>query len=215
MNLPLYTHGIQRINHPLLVHTNSIISVSKTLITVHYCTVSLNVAFNIPTQFPANMKQHLTLCIAMITALMSHSALADAATELKAFPEATEGQQRLVIILPEKTREQETGFKLELVAGKMLQTDGINRMRLGATLITQPLQGWGYNYYELSETGATAGTLMAVPEGTPAVQSFVSATPLLIRYNSRLPVVVYLPDSYQLRYRIWSAPGQFQNANSG
>jgi len=29
--------------------------------------------------------------------------------------------------------------------------------------------------------------------------------PFLIRYNSRLPIVVYVPEDVEVRYRIWSA----------
>jgi ecotin len=29
--------------------------------------------------------------------------------------------------------------------------------------------------------------------------------PYLIRYNSRLPVVVYAPEGVEVRYRLWSA----------
>jgi serine protease inhibitor ecotin len=39
-------------------------------------------------------------------------------------------------------------------------------------------------------------TLMAPPEGVPMVGRFVSAAPLQIRYNSRLPIVVYAPEGY-------------------
>jgi ecotin len=32
----------------------------------------------------------------------------------------------------------------------------------------------------------------------------------LIRYNSRLPVVIYVPADAQVRYRIWKADGEGQ-----
>jgi ecotin len=67
------------------------------------------------------------------------------------------------------------------------------------------LDGWGFTYYEVTGPRAAAGTLMAVPEGAEPVRRFVSAPSRLIPYNSRLPVVVYAPEGYEVRYRIWEA----------
>ena len=47
---------------------------------------------------------------------------------------------------------------------------------------------------------------MTCPDGSRQ-QAFVAVggEPLLVRYNSRLPLVVYTPADVQVRYRIWSA----------
>jgi ecotin len=137
---------------------------------------------------------------------LSVAARASEHPELKAFPAAGEGMVRFVIALPHKERGEEDDFKVELIAGREMMTDGVNRVRLGSTIEPRDLQGWGYTYYEVTGSGETISTLMAPPEGAPQVRSFVSGTPLLIRYNSRLPVVVYAPQGYQIRYRIWTAP---------
>ena len=52
-----------------------------------------------------------------------------------------------------------------------------------------------------------AGTLMAIDPDAPKEDRFVplGGEPYLIRYNSRLPVVVYAPKGVEVRYRIWSA----------
>mgnify|MGYP002064584123 CR=1 FL=1 len=47
------------------------------------------------------------------------------------------------------------------------------------------------------------------------VEKFVSGTPLLIRYNSRLPVVIYAPKGFEIRYRIWQTPETTQKAEKG
>ncbi|MEC8827133.1 MAG: ecotin family protein, partial [Verrucomicrobiota bacterium] len=44
--------------------------------------------------------------------------------ELKHFPEDQHGQVRHVIVLPEKTREEEVNFQVELIPGKVMETDG-------------------------------------------------------------------------------------------
>jgi ecotin len=56
---------------------------------------------------------------------------------------------------------------------------------------------------------------MAPPEGAPKVKAFVTAAPLHVRYNSRLPIVVYVPSGYEVRYRIWSASETTHKANEG
>jgi ecotin len=54
--------------------------------------------------------------------------------------------------------------------------------------------------------------MMAAPEGSEKIKQFVSGTPLLIRYNSRLPIVVYAPEGYEIKYRTWTA-GDAGNAD--
>jgi ecotin len=39
--------------------------------------------------------------------------------------------------------------------------------------------------------------------------------PELLRYNSRLPLVVYLPDGVEVRYRIWRGDGTVCTAPKG
>lgn len=153
----------------------------------------------------AGMRNRLTQFLAIGLALLNAGALAAGHPELKAFPDAGEGMERLVIVLPHKERGEEDGFKVELTPGKMMLTDGVNLMRLGSTIAPRPLEGWGYTYYEVTGSDVAMSTLMAAPEGGQKVERFVTGTPLLIPYNSRLPIVVYVPRGYEVRYRIWSA----------
>jgi ecotin len=136
-----------------------------------------------------------------------------AADPLDAFPQATEGMTRFVIHLPEMTGSEEN-YSVELVAGRMLQTDGVNRVRMDARLDPKPLEGWGYTYYEVSGSGQVASTLMAPPPGAEPVTAFVQGTPLTVRYNSRLPIVIYAPEGYEIRYRIWAAAAEYLKASS-
>lgn len=151
-----------------------------------------------------------TLFITLLISLPAHAA----SDPLDAFPAPQPGMHRVVIQLPEKSREQEGNFKLELIVGKIMMTDGVNRIRLGTSISTQNLKGWGYHYYAVEETGVAISTKIAVLDGAEEIEQFVSTAPILVRYNSRLPVVVYLPSEYELRYRIWEAPMQFLPATS-
>ena len=134
-------------------------------------------------------------------------------SELKAFPAAKDGMQRFVIELEHKERGEEDAFKVEIIVGKEMLTDGVNLYRLGNTIEPRTLQGWGYTYYEVVGKGEAMSTMMAPPEGTPMVKQFITGAPLLVRYNSRLPIVVYAPTGYAVRYRIWQANETFLDAN--
>ncbi|MFV2055252.1 MAG: ecotin family protein [Thiohalomonadales bacterium] len=133
-------------------------------------------------------------------------------TQLKAFPPAEETMLRYVIFLEHKERLEEDAFKVELVAGKTLLTDGVNQVRMGLSISAKPLKGWGYTFYEVTGTDAIMSTLMAAPEGAEKVEEFVAGAPLIIRYNSRLPIVVYAPEGVLIRYRVWKAGEVFLDA---
>jgi ecotin len=62
-----------------------------------------------------------------------------------------------------------------------------------------------------------AGTLMAVDPNAPKVERFITLAgePKLLRYNSRLPLVVYVPAGVEVRYRLWRAEPDFCQAEPG
>lgn len=119
---------------------------------------------------------------------------------LTPFPKASEGMVRHVIFVDKKA--DESLYKLEIIPGKVMSVDN-NIHRLMGEIAEKDLEGWGYTYYEFSSNGQAASTLMATMG--PKVDKFISAQPLLVRYNSKLPVVVYAPEGYDIRYRIWKA----------
>lgn len=120
------------------------------------------------------------------------------------FPKAEKGMTRQVIYLPKQENEQ--NFKVELLIGKTLNVD-CNRHMIGGTLESRTLDGWGYNYLVLEKLSAPASTMMACPDNSKR-QEFIAAhlgDAAMQRYNSRLPIVVYVPKDVEVRYRIWSA----------
>ncbi len=130
---------------------------------------------------------------------------ARAADNMKAFPPAEKGMTRHVLQLPEQ--EDENAFRVELIVGKTVETDAVNRYFFGGELVEETIEGWGFPKYVLAELGPMAGTLMAADPAEPKVERFITlgGEPRLIRYNSRLPVVVYVPDGVEVRYRVWAA----------
>lgn len=137
--------------------------------------------------------------------LLAAAFFVHAADNMKAFPAAEKGMVRYVLQLPQQS--DEALFKVELIVGKIVQVDKENRYFFSGKIESQLIQGWGFNRYVVTKIGPMAGTLMAVDPNTPKIERFVAlgGEPYLIRYNSRLPVVVYVPEDAEVRYRIWSS----------
>ena len=134
------------------------------------------------------------------------------AEDLKVFPPAQSGFERHVIRLPQLDNEDE--HKVELIPGKTIEVD-CNRHRFGGTWSRESIPGWGYSYFLLAEVSGPASTMMACPPDEPKRKEFVRVTipdPIL-RYNSRLPLVVYAPGDIEVRYRIWSAADEMTSAS--
>jgi len=154
------------------------------------------------------LAQLLLICLV----LFSVPAFGAEHPELKAFPVAKEGMERFVIVLAPVERNKEDSFKVEIIVGKEMLTDGVNLVRLGNTIEPHSLNGWGYTYYEVTGVSEIMSTMMAPPEGAPMVKKFVAASPLQVPYNSRLPIVVYAPAGYGVQYRIWKASEKLRKA---
>ena len=145
----------------------------------------------------------LSALLLIALSLLATGQGADIARELKAFPPAGEGMNRFVITLPEQPDEDL--LKVQLLVGKTVKLDPQNRYFFGGRLETETIQGWGYDRYVLKSLGPMAGTLMAVDPNVPKIDRFITlgGEPELLRYNSRLPLVIYVPDGVEVRYRIW------------
>ncbi|MGH7028650.1 serine protease inhibitor ecotin [Brevundimonas sp.] len=129
--------------------------------------------------------------------------------DLKAFPAASAGQTRHVIRLP--AQADEDALKIEVIVGKTMKVD-CNRHIFGGRLQERTAEGWGYNYYVLDSLGQAASTMMVCPPGSEHDAFVRSRAQDLIRYNSRLPLVVYAPADVEVRYRVWRA-GEEQTAS--
>lgn len=126
-----------------------------------------------------------------------------ALSKVAPFPEAEEGFERHVIWL--EKAEQESAKKVEVIAGKTIEVD-CNNHSFGGALTEQTLSGWGYSYYELKEVNGPMSTMMACPEESKQERFVpVQGEGFLLRYNSKLPVVVYAPEGVEVNYRVWEA----------
>ena len=138
-----------------------------------------------------------------------------AADNMKAFPSAEKGMARYVLQLP--SQDDESAFKVELIVGKTVQVDERNRYFFGGKIEAETIKGWGFTRYKVSNLGPMAGTLIAVDPNAPKVARFIAlgGEPYLIRYNSRLPIVVYVPEGVEVRYRIWKAEPEMKGMEKG
>ena len=145
----------------------------------------------------------LAVCAALLAACAQQSMTASATPnpsaqhELKAFPTQLAGHQRHVIELP--ALPDEDAHKLELIGGKAMTVD-CNSRGMDGRFEARDVPGWGYSYWVLQSQGQVHSTMMMCPPGS-AKPGFVQAEPLLVRYNSKLPVVVFVPEGMQLRWR--------------
>lgn len=141
---------------------------------------------------------------------MFMSAYSQPQDALQAFPKTYKNMTRYVIELPAKSRE--ANLKIELQVGRMEETDMVNQYFLTGQLEKKVLEGWGLHYYVLQE-GVLAQTRMADHSGKTKRRMVFLGKETLLNYNSRTPVVVYLPEGYQLSYRIWKAAKHFSQTN--
>ncbi len=155
--------------------------------------------------------KHLLLIISIYCLSPMSSLWAD---NMKAFPQAEEGQKRYVIQLEKK--DNEADFKVEIVIGKKVIIDRQNHYFFAGKIEPTNIPGWGFTRYVLPEFGPMIATLMAVDPTAERVERFISlmGEPYLVRYNSRLPVVVYAPEDAEVNYRIWSADESLSHVNA-
>jgi ecotin len=128
------------------------------------------------------------------------------AKDVAMFPAAKPGFKQVVIRLPEIKGEA----TVEIVARKTAMVDAVNRHSFGGKMKECNLDGWGYNYFEMEVSPHCMSTRMA---GSPEdMQPRPVAVPVHgegfsgLRYNHRLPLVIYVPTDVEVSYRVWT-PG--------
>ena len=123
--------------------------------------------------------------------------------DLKPYPSAKKGYERMVFSVPPVENELER--KVEIIVGQILSVD-CNQTWFSGDLDGQVVKGWGYEYFVLKDVSGPASTMMNCPN-PKRTDAFVMVRGegFLQRYNSKLPMVVYVPKGFEVRYRIWQA----------
>lgn len=124
---------------------------------------------------------------------------------MKPYPIAEKGMKRQTIELP--PQPDEALYKIELLPGQTMMTD-CNQYRISGDLQKKTIEGWGYNYYVFNvKPSSSVSTQKACLDGQEK-STFVAAylgSDAFIRYNSKLPVVIYTPGNIDVKYRVWKA----------
>jgi ecotin len=116
-----------------------------------------------------------------------------------------------VIVLPPLPLEEDV--RVQVIVGKMLPAD-CNVRSFPARLQHDTVPGTGYPLYRVTDVGPVVSTMMACPPSAAPQTAFVigRGDGFLLRYNSRLPVVVYAPVGYDVRYRLWQGSNEVGRA---
>lgn len=128
--------------------------------------------------------------------------------DISMYPKAKDNEEQRCITL--KPLKDEENYKVEIFITKEMEVD-CNYHSLQGEILVKDLQGWGYNYYVFKTEGHILSTQMLCPEESKTKKDIASPSKLL-RYNSKLPIIVYMPKGYKLQYKIWSA-GKVNTAN--
>ncbi|WP_085247879.1 serine protease inhibitor ecotin [Gilliamella mensalis] len=156
----------------------------------------------------------LTLLGVTLTACANSQKLppvAQNANDTAPFPTAQAGFTRYAIHLP--TIANENNAKVEVIIGKEMNVD-CNLHNLGGVVKQEELKGWGYSYYVVERTVGNISTLMACPEGS-SKNRFVTINHNLglFNYNSSMPLVFYVPNDLQVKYRVWQPNTKIMQAS--
>ena len=157
-------------------------------------------------------KSFLTLSILL---LGSFAMAQQSQDNMKAYPPAADGMKRVVVYL--ESKEEEDDYRIELMVGKTVEVDAANRFFFAGTLEEETIEGWGFPKYIVKQIGPMAGTRIGVDPNAPKVKRFVKlgGEPKLLRYNSKLPLVVYVPKDAEVKLKVWVASPQPVTLNEG
>lgn len=136
-----------------------------------------------------------------VTQKPDESINAEAAKQLKSFPDTMENYDRYVIYLSEKADEE--SLRLEVIPGVTKEVD-CNTYWLIGDSETKEVEGMGYEYMVFESNGDIVSTRMACPDDE-LTEKFIAANGHFGRYNSKLPVVVFVQKGIELKYKIWKA----------
>ena len=137
----------------------------------------------------------------------------DVEKDIKMYPEPASNVERFIVRLEPK--ENELDYFVELMPGVVYEK-GCNAIRMHGSIARKSVKGWGYSYYEVSTNGIMTSTMMACPPNTPKKTEFIyvhDPQNSKVRYNSKIPLVVYMPKNFELKYRIYS-PSETKEAKT-
>lgn len=125
------------------------------------------------------------------------------------FPKSEKNQKKVVIEVPYSS--QDSNKKIEIFVGKEMETDKCNQYGLPGSFTKKDLKGWGYSYLTFNSTGNAVSTMKGCAESGTRTQ-FVNAAGYMADYNGRMPIVLYIPQGFTVRYKIYKADPEWYEA---
>ncbi|WP_298775853.1 serine protease inhibitor ecotin [uncultured Shewanella sp.] len=125
----------------------------------------------------------------------------------KMFPAPMKGMTQHILYLPKK--QDEANYRIEFEIGQTKVID-CNKHSLIGKINQHSVKGWGYNYYQVDSIAPGPSTMRACMKFDKKEAFVRLPSDLMLRYNSRVPFVFYLPEKAELRYRVWEAQSPFQ-----
>ncbi|CCD15895.1 unnamed protein product [Trypanosoma congolense IL3000] len=120
-------------------------------------------------------------------------------------PSPREGQKRCLFVLDPLEHHVESNDRmLELLPGRVEAVDGVNSYFINGTVTEEVLPGLGYPCYMVDLKETYKSRYAVPPEAIPEKKFLSIRHRKLIPYNSRQPVVVYMPVDADIHYRVWS-----------
>lgn len=120
------------------------------------------------------------------------------------YPPAGEGQKRIIFALePHEEQEERDSYMLQIFPGYEVDAAAdVDENTVTGNIEECSVEGYGYSYYRVKVDSAVAPE----PAHSTAPRRFVTVANLpMVAYDSRRPVVVYLPEDAQLRYSVWTS----------
>lgn len=138
-----------------------------------------------------------------VSSIQDLSKFATPTHDTSMYPEVKSGLERVIINLPELKEEE--NYEIELIVGKWAEVDCNHHTLLGE-FEEETIDGWGYNYFNFETNGEMMSTRMACPD-QKLENKLINAQSVKTRYNSKLPIVVFVPEGYTVSYKLWNSLG--------
>lgn len=152
------------------------------------------------------MLKYIAFSLTTLTAGMTFAQEA-APVDLTIYPAAKTGQGQHILTLP--TLEHEGNYKVEVYVAQKMEVD-CNQVMISADLEQEDVKGWGYPYYTVEDVSQPAQTMMGCLDAkkTEELVPLQFGEDGFVRYNSKLPLVIYAPEGLSVGYRLWQTDGK-------
>lgn len=147
------------------------------------------------------------LCLSSISVIGQSSV---SKVDLSIYPKPEKGYKQMVIEVPHSNNDD--AKKIEFTVGKWMEVDTCNKHGLQGSLEQKDLKGWGYSYYVFKSNGNSISTQMACLDSNK-VDRFITAPPQITRYNGRSPIVIYVPEGFDVQFKIYKAEADIYQAS--